>query len=403
MIRACAFRIFCDRTNTRQKWVVPSRVRAIPMSAPVPQTSERIFVLKPDEIGDFVLTTGCLRRLAEEFGEDRLILAVSRAVAPLAQSQFPTARVLPLEFRRRRKILNVTMVNIGLNFRVWMGILFRRVRVAACFRSLRSYLHTFIFYSPRAGKYVACENLLGRQKRNRRPVVEKVMGWLFRPVLRPYPEMGARADGRGGFLPTDLEANRLVASEVLGRELTVEECWPVLRVGRNATEGGAEAPWVLAPFSSSPKKDYPAEGWAAVLRGLEDYRGGRELRLCAAPYQRGALEKFRKVLDAAGVANVVVEEAVPLPEYVDFLAGAACVLTVDTATAHFACALRRPALIVSAGHHPGVYGPYSPDGRQLWLAPKPGTREADWVADLPPEKVIGKFRDYFSVASFDEA
>lgn len=368
--------------------------RAIPccLSAPPLSPVRKIFVLKPDEIGDFILTTGCLRCLAVEFGEENLLLAVSKAAAPLARSQFPQATIYPLEFRRRRKVLNVTLVNIGLNWRVWRSLLFQRVEWALCLRSLRSYLHTVFFYTPRAGNYVACENLLSRQKRQRRPAVEAVAKGIFRPRLLPYPEVGAKAG-----VPTDLEANRLVASVVLGRELSLEEAWP--RLEARVRETGEVSPWIFAPFSSSEKKDYPLQEWVEIFRALQPGRGERPLRLVAAGYQAAALQKWVEALRAAGLPKVEALPSVGLPELTDILAGAAFIFTVDTAAAHFACALRKPALILSAGHHPGVYGPYSPDGRQLWLS-APAGQAADalakgWAAELPSERVVQEFNIFF--------
>jgi ADP-heptose:LPS heptosyltransferase len=345
-----------------------------------------LFVLKPDEIGDFILTTGCLRVLAREIGEDNLLLAVSKAVAPLARSQFPAAKVFPLEFRRRRKVLNITLVNIGLNWRVWRQLLREKVEWAICLRSLRSYLQTVFFYTPRARHYIACENLLGRQKRQRRPAVEAVVKAIFRPQLLRYPEVGATPG-----VPTDLAANREVVSAVLGRQLSLEEIWPTLRA--EAVSPAGSPSWVLAPFSSSEKKDYPLEQWIAVLRELQGWRGDSPLQLTAAGYQQKTLERWGEALRGAGLPKVEVLPPVPLESYPNLLAGAGMVLTVDTAAAHFACALRRPALILSAGHHPGVYGPYSPDGRQLWL--EAGQSGVVWTEDLSVERVVGEFRQFF--------
>ena len=72
----------------------------------------RVFILKPDAIGDFILASGCIRLIARKSGEENLVLAVRSDVASLAKSQFPKALVLPLTLREKRRILNVTTVNI---------------------------------------------------------------------------------------------------------------------------------------------------------------------------------------------------------------------------------------------------------------------------------------------------
>lgn len=358
------------------------------MPSPTPESSRRLYVLKPDEIGDFILTTGCLRTLATQLGEENLLLAVSKAAAPLARSQFPRATVHALEFRRRRKVLNVTLVNIGLNWRVWNQLRRTRVEWAICLRSLRSYLHTVLFYTPRARHYIACENLLGKQKRQRRPAVESAVKKIFHPTLLPYP-----AREPGSPLPTDLQANRLVTSAVLGRTLDLAETWPSLHFA--APNPLAQGAWVLAPFSSSVKKDYPLESWIRVFQALAPWRAGAPLRLSAAPYQQNQLQHWASTLQNAGIPDVSLLPPVPVEQYPAVLAGAARIFTVDTAAAHFACALRRPSLILSAGHHPGVYGPYSPDGNQLWIAPDRKLPENRWFEAVTPERILAEFSRAF--------
>jgi ADP-heptose:LPS heptosyltransferase len=53
----------------------------------------RVFILKPDAIGDFILASGCIRLIAREAGEENVVLAVRADVAPLAKSQFPKALI----------------------------------------------------------------------------------------------------------------------------------------------------------------------------------------------------------------------------------------------------------------------------------------------------------------------
>jgi len=48
----------------------------------------RVFILKPDAIGDFILASGCIRLIAREAGEENVVLAVRADVAPLAKRFF---------------------------------------------------------------------------------------------------------------------------------------------------------------------------------------------------------------------------------------------------------------------------------------------------------------------------
>ena len=342
----------------------------------------RVFIIKPDAIGDFILASGCVRLIAREIGEENLVLAVRSDVAPLAKSQFPKALVLPLTLREKRRILNVTTVNILHSLPSWLRMLGLRVDAALCLRSMRAYLHTIWFYTPRAMRRIACENLLLARPRVRRPAVENFVTRFFKPTLLPYPAQGK--------LPTDIEANRSVAEEFLGQKITDAEILPSLILPNPIPRSDR---WLLCPFSSSLNKDYPAEKWAAALQILAPERGTSPLHLAAGPNQQEQLAAFAQILRNAGIQNLVLDPPTPLAEFLKSIAAARLVLTVDTAAAHMACALGSPAVIASAGHHPGVYAPYSPNGLQHWIMPPPKLRKGEWRENLTPENLAITIRE----------
>ena len=342
----------------------------------------RVFIIKPDAIGDFILASGCVRLIAREIGEENLVLAVRSDVAPLAKSQFPKALVLPFTLREKRRILNVTTVNILHSLPSWLRMLGLRVDAALCLRSMRAYLHTIWFYTPRATRRIACENLLLARPRVRRPAVENFVTRFFKPTLLPYPAQGK--------LPTDIEANRSVAEEFLGRKISDAEILPSLILPNPIPRSDR---WLLCPFSSSLNKDYPAEKWAAALQILAPERGTSPLHLAAGPNQQEQLAAFAQILRNAGIQNLVVDPPTPLAEFLKSIAAARLVLTVDTAAAHMACALGSPAVIASAGHHPGVYAPYSPNGLQHWIMPPPKLRKGEWRENLTPENLASTIRE----------
>jgi len=346
----------------------------------------RVFILKPDAIGDFILASGTIALLARELGEKNLALAVRSDVAPLARSQFPAATTFPLTMREKRRILNVTAVNIIGSLPSWIRMLGISVDASVCLRSMRSYLHTVCFYTPRGKRRIACENQLLNSPRVRRPAVENFVRRAFKPTLLPYPGIGA--------LPTDLEANRLVASELLGRNIASTEILPVLR-----TASGQSDRWLLCPFSSTRSKDYPAESWASVFKMLEPLRGSDPLHVAAGPSQAERLAEFAGTLRSCGVSNIMVDPPAGLAGFLDQLAASKVVFTVDTAAAHMACATRTPAIIASAGQHPGVYAPYSPDGRQVWVLPPPSMPQKQWRDAVSPALLAEKTRELWAQPS----
>ncbi len=336
----------------------------------------RVFILKPDAIGDFILSTGCIRLMARELSEKNLVIAVREDVAPLAKAQFPQAEVIPLPLREKRRLVNLATVNVINCLPAWLRLFFLKVDAAVCLRSMRAYLHTITFYLPRAKRYIACENLLLANPRLRRPAVENFVSSAFKPTLIPYPAAGR--------LPTDVEANRLVAEEVLQRKVSDQEILPTLIPPRPVS---AKNHWLLCPFSSTKSKDYPAESWAEALKLLNPERADATLHLAAGPSQAERLHEFARTLQAAGLSNITIAPPVSLPDFLQFIAEARLILTVDTAAAHMACALDTPAVIVSAGQHPGVYAPYSKNGRQKWLLPPSDLPKSEWRRHLNPEKV----------------
>ena len=340
----------------------------------------RVFILKPDAIGDFILATGCIHLMARELSEKNLFIAVRADVAPLARAQFPQAEVIPLPLREKRRLVNLATVNVINCMPAWLRLLTLRVDAAVCLRSMRAYLHTITFYLPQAKRRIACENLLLANPRMRRPAVENFVRYAFKPTLISYP-----APER---LPTDVEANRLVAEEVLQREVSDEEILPTLTPPRKVS---AKKHWLLCPFSSTKSKDYPAQAWAEALKLL--HRADAPLHLAAGPSQAERLHEFARTLEAAGLPNLTIDPPVPLPDFLQSIAEARLVLTVDTAAAHMACALDTPAVIVSAGQHPGVYAPYSKNNRQKWLLPAPGLSKNEWRQHLDPEKVTDCVRE----------
>ena len=151
----------------------------------------------------------------------------------------------------------------------------------------------------------------------------------------------------------------------------------------------------LFPFSSTKSKDYPAEAWAKALKLLNHERAEAPLHLAAGLNQADRLQDFARTLHSAGITNIHLAPPVPLPDFLQSIAEARLVLTVDTAAAHMACALDTSAVIVSAGQHPRVYAPYSKNGRQKWLLPPPGLSKNEWRQHFTPEMVADCVRSVF--------
>lgn len=347
----------------------------------------KIFVFKPDGIGDFVLATGAIRLLAAEFGEDRLTIAVLPPVAALAAREFPRARIVCLPLSSKRKVLNLFLANLLQIFPVWLALLSERFDVVLSLRHSRKFLHSFFLAGLRSRRRVLAENQFSSGGHPARGGVEKFL-WIVRPAtVIPYPKASSG--------PLEFEMHRLLVREILPAEPASSAMLPRMSgVGASSSPGAGETgPIILCPFSSMKSKDYPATSWVEVFARLPQAARDMPVELAGDEAQRPALDSLAGELRTIGFPHASVREREGLPDFVSAIAGARLVLTVDTAAAHISCALGRPTIVLFSGLHRGVYAPWSPGEQQLWLEPAPPAPEdpprkkSHWHKGIPPAKV----------------
>jgi ADP-heptose:LPS heptosyltransferase len=331
----------------------------------MPSSSDKsCFLFKPDGIGDFFLATGVIRLLGREFGEQNLKIAVLPVMEPVVRGQFPRAEVISLPLKTKRIVLNLFAANCLRCFFPWLTLLRTRVDISISLRYMRDYLQNFLFYSVRSPNRMTCSNVLLGNGRPVRRWTEQAFSFIFRSRIIPYPKSVSG-------IPNELEAHRLLASAALGRNVAVREIWPELKAVAKAP---LDTPyWVCAPFSSSVEKDFPLDRFASLFAGLSVSGKLSFLVLTGSRDQLDRLRKFNELLDAAGMepgsrTRIIIPEN--LQNFIDLLAGAECVVTVDTAAAHAATALDCRTLVLFSGKHPGMFAPWVRSSRQHWLLPK---------------------------------
>ena len=332
----------------------------------------RCFLFKPDGIGDFFLASGVVWLLAREFGEENLTLAVLPMMEPVVRGQFPRAEVVILPIRKQRVILNVFVANCLRCFPSWIKLLGTRVDTAISLRHMRDYLQSFLFYSVRSkSRFLASNLLLGNGRRVRR-WTEHSMVTLFSAEITEYPEGGVG-------IPSEIEANRLLVSAALHRNIDPSEIWPELKA---VEPPPIDSPYfVCAPFSSDIWKNFPEHRWIELFELLDAQGRLPNLVLTGSPDQRPALESFGAMIrQALPGAQATVTILIPkdLQRFLDLLAGAECVFTVDTAAAHGATALDRRTLILFSGLHQGMFAPWTRSQRQCWVLPKKSSGNEQW-------------------------
>ncbi len=324
---------------------------------------KRCFVFKPDGIGDFFLASGTIRLLAREFGEENLVISVLPALEPVVRAQFPKAVPVILPIRKKRIILNVFVANCIRCFPAWLTLLRTHADVAVSLRHMRDYLMNVLFYSVPARRRVVVENMLLGNGRPVRRWTERCFAFLFRPSVLSYPPL---IEG----VPREIEANRRLVSEALGREVGVEEIWPELqRVGDSPVKGPY---WICAPFANGGGKDFAMERWVELFTSLRNQEVMPKLLLTGSKDQASRLNAFRNSLvESSRVFASEVEVVLPadLQDFIDLLGQAELVLTVDTAAAHAATALDRATVVLFSGQHHGTFGPWKRSPRQVWIYP----------------------------------
>jgi len=343
---------------------------------------KRCFVFKPDGIGDFILASGVFRLLAREFGEENLILAVLPVMGPVVRGQFPKATAVLLPLKTKREILNLFAANSLRCFFPWLKLLRTRVEVSISLRNMRDYLQNFLYFSVRSPTRLLCHNLLLGNGRPVRQWTEKAMTLLFRPKVVDYP-----TSSHG--IPSELEAHRLLVSKALQRPVGIQEIWPELKP---VASPPVPLPyWVCAPFSSGAEKDFPLDRWGGLFANLHHQGRLPSLILTGSLPQQPALEDFQKTLASTSatlgeVTRIIIPET--LQDFIDLLAGAECVMTVDTAAAHAATALDNRTLVLFSGKHKGMFAPWRRSLRQVWLEPKQQPNGSPWHIHHSDEEIL---------------
>lgn len=328
-------------------------------------TAKKLFLLKTDGIGDFVLASGAIRKLAAEYGEKNLVIAVLPAVAPLAQTEFPLAEIVELDLLNKRKVLNLFLANL---FRVaapWMRLLRMRFDAVLSLRHQRKYVLSFLLFSLRTKRLLLMENTFSSGKKNTRDFVEHFLSFVRRVRFGRYPE-GEE------FVPLELEAHRRLVSELLGVRVLRREILPSLSVRTRE-----DSHVLLCPASSMAGKDYPVDRWLRVFSQLPPGWKNKEIRLVGSSSQVPELQTYQRALVDAGFTAASVHQTPGLKEFVEEIACAGLVLTVDTAAAHIACALDKRTVIIFSGLHRGAYAPWTRSTRQSWIEPGPAPLPGD--------------------------
>jgi len=315
----------------------------------------RACIYKVDRIGDFVLATGAIRTLIEHFGAEEVRLIVSDTAAPFARLEFPgldcwtapaNATGVWRGLRPLRNELAPTwgreQFEIGVNLR----------HAASLYRDL-----SLTWIRARRWYAIGAFPRIGRVALNHRPAPSRSYPVTTLPTSRPWCR--------------ELLAHRAVLSSILRREPSWDEIRPQLTSAQ--PKSGSHI--LLCPFGSDPIRDYPAEAWAAALS--QSIPVGRMVTVLGQPDRSQALQDLGNRLRGQNISVEILTNSSPT-EFLRLIATARLVCTVESAAAHIATALDKPAVILVGGGHFGWFAPWGQSSRQHWLHEPLDCYDCEW-------------------------
>lgn len=328
----------------------------------------RVCVLKNDRLGDAVLALGTIRSLALEFGEENCLLIISKWGAPLMSREFPLATFIVVPMHVTHKELLKT----GRQLRFSLGnVSCERV---VCLRHQRTDWEEILLSWVSSSTFCVLEpdndSCLGK-------------GSLKRTV---YAKMESRILPDSHFerpfeFNKELWRHAKVLELALGRSVGYRDVSPVF----NSIVGARLGRYVLVcPFGSSQIRDFPEE---LLIRVLLEVRRYTEIpiQLHSDSSRWEDLVSLGESLSDRHSLSVVCGAVVGFDEYIEEIAHADLVITVDTATAHLAVALDRKAIVLHGDAQPDEFVPWGERIRQYWLSNSMPCKGCNWrcIYDRP--------------------
>lgn len=337
----------------------------------------RACIYKVDRLGDFVLALGALRTLVRHYGADECRLIVSEVAAPLAALEFPdvprwNVPVAPGGIWREMQPLQREHAP------EWAG---ERFDDLICLR------HTSSAYRDITLAWIHAENWFGL---GLRPTPDALT--LTNTPLAPatYPSTAPAPWSR------ELVAHREVVRLAIQQQLE----WPALRPSFTAVAATAGVAIVFCPFGSEPVRDYPEDAWIAAWREATPPRG--PIQVIGPSARQDNLSRLAdRLRTEVKLESVSVAVDLPLPVFLERLAGARGIVTVDSFAAHVATALDKPTVVLLGGGHFGWFGPWG-GPQQRWLHVTLPCFGCNWrcqyptvrcLTEIPPAAVAQAMRE----------
>ena len=315
-------------------------------------------VFKLDNIGDFVLSVGALERLTQSAGEKNVALLVSEPVAPLAQLLFPLSRVIALpSYQGRQPLLLLRDLN--------------KVRALVRgyqFDALVSLRHQRKPYHDLVLRLISANRSFG--------IVGSSYvhpGLLARMLRFSFSVSIPETQGLDLQICREIRNHAAVLSAVFGEDVSPVSILPRIYSGESVSTY-----LLVAPFGSSSIRDIPRERLCATIAAASKEHGCQQVILSGAAHQRSRLEELARFLRNGSVLQITVTTPESLKAFLEQVGAARCVVSAETAAAHLATAMDKPAVIFLGGGHFGQFAPWVRSSRQRWLFHPMDCFQCDW-------------------------
>ncbi len=125
-------------------------------------------------------------------------------------------------------------------------------------------------------------------------------------------------------------------------------------------------------------RDFPKELLASVLSDVRRY-SDLPIQLQSDASRRGDLMSLAELLSTRYSLKVECAAETDCIGFIQQVAGAVGIITVDSASAHLAAAFNQRAIILHGDAQPNEFVPWGEGKRQLWVSKSMPCRACNWL------------------------
>ncbi len=317
----------------RRRWWLFRPIDALVALWPSPRRRRGLLVVRMDGIGDMVMFRAALEHYPDAFGVPAAAITVlgCKSWQPLADTVFPGFKVVAIDEHAFEK-------KWFYRLRIALWVRRQGFAIAVCDMFMRKTLTAdALVWASRARERIVCTPFVTDRTRAE-------YAWYLAKATRvidtgPYPTH----EGLRHF--TFLQA-------LMGIRMPAEV--PAIPWREQAPLVPAGGPYVVMNFGSNePGRRWPFEKFVDLARRCLDH-GLRVVFVGAA--QEAFAKPILAGLDHPGIVDTI--GALKLPQLVDVLKHAACVVSNDTGPGHLAIGVGVPTVLLAGGGHFGCFVPY---------------------------------------------